>query len=276
MKLKTFVPLILCILFTGMLSCESEKKKQLQAFAETFAGFVNDNQMDSILAFYPTANFDSIASVPSDSVTINENSDGSFKVNFTPNKWLDVKVGEDGSLTVLNSKGLAKFPLDKYELAAKTGMLNDTVMDVRTQELLRDSIYFDWVKEKTIKNVKESLKISSGKITRSGGGATLPVTVTNEGTTPISGASYNVVSQANESRGEKEERKVIKISLPGVDLEPGESKVLTIKQKTSSLPTPKLEYNISNSIFFVKNYKTTGKEYEEYQEYLKNQPENEK
>ena len=261
---KIFYGLMACLIcFT--VSCGNKKK--VQTFVETFAGYVNSNQMDSIKAVYPSANFDSIAPLSADSIRITE-TNGIYRIDFGGNKWIEAKENEDGTFTVENSNGIAAFPQDKYEIAVNTGMLNDSIPDVKKQELLRDSTYFEWVNDKAINELKENLKFSRGKIKALGYdppyNITWPVTVTNKGNSTINGSSYNVITRWFSYWGDGDPGKGTKITIKGEDLAPGETKTFTFRQKAFALSPPTLEYNISNKDFILKNYKFTGNEYQEY------------
>lgn len=265
---KTCLLTLLCLGLLGVISC-SQNKKRVQAFAETFVGYVNANQMDSIKAVYPTANFDSIAPLTADSIQITE-TEGLYRVNYGGSQWIEVKENEEGTLTVENSKGIAVFPQEKYEIAVGTGMLNDSIPDIKAQELLNDSTYFAWLNDKVSRDLKENLKFSRGRIkTETGNNSisyniTWPVTVTNKGNSTISGSSYNVTTRWYSYWGDGNPGKGTKITIKGEDLAPGETKTFTFRQKAFALNPPTLEYNTSDKDFILKMHKPTGKEYQEY------------
>ena len=252
-----------------MVACGGGKKEKVKSFADTFAGYVNAGQLDSIKAVYPSVNFDSVAHVSTDSVKISD-TDGITRVDFGGGKWIELEIGDSGDITVVNSKGIAAFPEDKFQLAVNTGMLNNSTADIKTQELLNDSIYLAWLNDKAVKEIKESLIFSRGNIIRTIGHDTLsdiiiwPVTVTNKENSTISGSSYNVITRWFSYWGDGNPGKGTKITIKGEDLTPGETKTFTFKQKAFALNPPTLEYNISNKDFILKNYKFTGKEYQEY------------
>ena len=256
---------LLCLGLISIYSC-SQNQKRVQTFADTFVGYVNGDQLDSIRSIYPTANFDSVSPLNSDSIQIAE-TDGVYHIDFGSTKWIEVKENEDGTFTIENSKGITAFPEDKYNIAVNTGMLNDSISDTKAQELLNDSTYFAWLNEKVSKELKESLKFSRGMIKTSGGepnyNITWPVTVTNKGNSTINGSSYYVATRWYSYWGDGRPGKGTPITIKGEDLAPGETKTFTFKQKAFALNPPTLEYNLSSKEL-LKLFKPTGKEYQEY------------
>lgn len=229
-----------------MVSCggngdkQAEENNKVQKFAEKFAGYVNANQMDSIKAVYPTANFDSVASLGNDSISISEIGPDSFKVNFTPAKWIDVKIGADGKMTVVNSKGIACFPEDKYQTAMTTGMLNDSTDDVKANELLKDDAYFEWLKKNSEKKSDYIIKISPGKYKNiwkpqwgEGSKGSITVTLTNLSDQAISGSDYSITYKTYESNGytDSSRRNYTKNNThKGIDLGPNKSGTITLSE----------------------------------------------
>ena len=266
-----------------MVSCGggSKDNKQvedagLQQFADNFAGLVNAGQLDSIKAIYPTANFDSVASLAGDSISITENGPGDFKINYTSGKWIDVKVDEEGKISVVGSKGIASFPTDKYQTAMSTGMLNDTIDDVNAQELLNDASYFKWLKDKSKKSSDGGLTIKGGKekmgrVYGEGNYAwTMNCTVTNNYPVKVSGDDYKIaytlVYAGEESTNWKPS--YASRSMKGKDIEPGQTITVTISDRGGGLQKPKIVMNKKIEKSSAQTDQYTGSE---YQEYLKSQ-----
>ena len=258
-------------------ACGGDSKK-VRNLAETFVNYVNENQMDSIKAIYPTANFDSIAPISADSISVSEIGSGLYRVNFSANKWIDVKAGEYG-MTIVESRGIASFPEDKYEIAVNTGMVSATTTDVRTQELLNDSAYFEWVK----RNMKQPISLEKGKISKKYGvdlqgrpceGAVERMTciVTNNTPNPISGKDYDITyaysywtcSDGSSPDGHTTGKK------GGVDLAPGESANINIAIMDYGLKNVAVKYNVPVEQLYNGLNPYSGNE---YQEYLKEQAE---
>lgn len=262
-------------------SCSGSKKDNQQEedidisqFAETFANFVNAGQLDSIKALYPTANFDSVAPMTSDSITITENGADAYKINYTSGKWIDIKVDSDGKISVVDSKGIASFPREKYQTAMNTGMLNDSIGDVKTQDLLNDDSYFTWLKDRAKKTTEGGLTLKGGKAKMGrvyGEGMyawTMVCNVTNNSPVKVDGDDYKIAYTLVYAGEEYNNWKpsYAKKSIKGKDVEPGQTVSITISDKGDGLQSPKIVMNKK-----IKNDTATSNQYSgnEYQEYLK-------
>lgn len=259
-----------------MVSCSADKSEkpqeenvEIQKFAEKFASFTKANQIDSIKAVYPTANFDSVASIANDSISISESGAGLFKINYTPEKWIDVKVGVDGKMTVENSKGIAVFPEEKYQTAKTTGMLNDSINDVKTQELLNDEAYFKWLNDRAKKSYSNLISLTDGKTSigkEYAAGAMdvrKQITLTNNSNTDIKKSDFEILYTTIISTGDYYEKYTK--SMPGCDLKANETRSMPIAVKgISSITNPRIKLKISLAEYLTKYYKPTGKEYQEY------------
>lgn len=115
---KIYLFAVVCLTIVGIIACASDKRNKgnkVQDFAESFSGYLKANQLDSIKAVYPSANFDSIAPLTADSIQITE-TNGIYRIDFGGNKWIEAKENEDGTFTVENSNGIAAFPRTNMKL----------------------------------------------------------------------------------------------------------------------------------------------------------------
>lgn len=216
-------PLILLVSCIG-----GNKEKKVQAFANSFATYVNANQMDSIHAIYPASNFDSVSPIPLGAVSITENGNGTYRINFSQEKWIDVNVENNGVIKVLESKGIAAFPEDKYQTGLNTGMLNNSMTDTQIQELLNDEAYFEWLRIKDSQKGEYKIKVTPGKLNTKyytnaeGWMATMTITVSNLSDTPISGGDYSISYKCLEWEGGTEDPYTVttNLSVNGIDLAP--------------------------------------------------------
>lgn len=259
-------------LFFILCSCGSKEGKAKE-FAVKFADFVNSNQMDSIMEAYPAINFDSIEPLSTEPVLVAESGDGLYKVDFSDGKWVVVKVGEDGKVTVTDTKGIAAFPKDKYELAVKTGMLTDSIPDTKAQELLNDGAYFEWL----VRNMKQPVGLVKGKISKKSGvdlhgrpceGAVerMTCTVTNNTPKPISGKDYAITyaysywtcSDGSSPDGHTTGKK------DGVDLAPGQSADINIAIMDYGLKNVAVKYNVPIEQLTEGMDLFSGREYQQY------------
>ena len=269
---KIYLIAFACLAFIGMVSCSHNKQNRAQEFAEAFAAYVKANQMDSIKAIYPTANFDSIAPMTADSIQISE-INGIFHIDFGGNKWIEAKQNEDGSFTVENSKGIAAFPLDKYETALNTGMLNDSIPDIKAQELLNDSSYFAWLNDKAKDSYNKILSVSSGSPKKSIDYAhdcyriTVPITITNNSNEKLGSEDYEIVYSYNQSVPLGDgcfKPKNFSKKEKGKDVGPKESVTMNLSVSGNSLSNPRAVLKMPLEKYLAKYYIHTGKEYQEY------------
>lgn len=266
---KIYLYALLFIGIVGIISCSGNKQKKIQTFAEIFIGYLNANQMDSIKMVYPTANFDSISPINMDSIQVIEK-DGIYRVIFGGKKWIDVKENEDGTIIVENSKGVAAFPVDKYEIALNTGMLNDSTADTKAVELLRDSVYFNWLNDKALESYNNALevKVNAGNYNYKPEdyiAGKMDITIKN--TLPISLESnqYTIEYTMYQPPISVEDRTGWKGThrKSGIAVEPGQTVNMTIRDN-GKLSNPRAKLKMPLEEYLAKYYKPTGKEYQEY------------
>lgn len=268
---KTSFFLIATLIVCMLAACGGKKK--VHEFAENFAEYVTSGDMDSVRAIYPTATFDSLAKVPTDSIEITE-TDGTYKINYGANQWIEVKEGEDGTLTVVNSKGIARFPADKYRLAVGTGMMDASADDQKAKEMLNDSTYFDWL-SKNYDNGDYVIQITPGKVKYiskwSWGEAwkgSITVTLKNMTDQPISGEDYTIAYKTRESNGctDNSQRWYTKSYVTdGKDLAPKGTETITLSRwVTDKYSDFKVVPAAGKESKLKYEYKPTGKEYQEY------------
>lgn len=264
-----------------VISCSANKSEKpqeesgdVQTFAESFARFVKANQIDSIKAVYPTANFDSVVSIGNNSISITESGAGLFKIYYTPDKWIDVKVSTDGKMYVENSRGIAAFPEEKYQTAKNTGMLSDSINDVKTQELLNDEAYFKWLKNRSKKSKENALTLKAGKAKMGRGYGeglsdwTMNCTVTNNLPVKIKGDQYKIaytlVGAGEEGNNWKPS--YFKRSISGKDIEPNQSITITISDKGDGIKNPTIVMQLPKNEDHSISSKPRGNQYQEYLE----------
>lgn len=264
--------LILIALPLILLAACGNKRDEIKEFAETFAGYVNAQQKKEVMEVYPKANFGSLDHLPTENISVSEK-EGGYRVNFGEGKWIDVEIGTDGSYVVTNSRGVASFPEQKYDIALKTGMIDDNLSDLEVQERLNDEAYFIWLD----KNQPQPIELEKGKISKKFGvnlngipceGAVerMTCTVTNNTDKPISGKDYEITyaysywtcSDGSSPDGHTTGKR------PGVDLAPGASAQINIAIMDYGLKNVALKYNVPevNLLAGMNLYK--GNEYQEY------------
>lgn len=268
MKLSS-IYLALFISIFALISCDGDKQK-VKEFSEKFADFVNKSELDSIRSVYPDADFESYSPLSTDSISVVETGKDSYRVNYSANKWIEVRVSLKGVMNVVDSKGVVVFPKDKYDIALKTGMLNDSTTDIKTHELLNEKSYFEWLNNKVSQSLKSDISLNYKKpnfhmtyyseaIT-----GTMVCTVTNNTNHFISGNDYSIsyqIESENCTDGSIP-NSFYKKSKKGVDLQPGASANITLNHiNCVGFKKVTLEYDKKGDF---KDYKPTGTEYQEY------------
>lgn len=262
---KLFYVMAACVLFIA--ACGGNNQK-VQAFVESFAGYIENGQLDSIKAAYPTLNFDSFAGISLDSIQISDK-DGVYHVECGNGQWIDVKEADGGNMYVEATRGVAQFPEQTLQMGISTGMIDDATTDVQIQERISDPAYIEWLKDKAQKEFQDGLAVEvknkTGRMLGEGlYQITQIITVTNKTDHDISGNVYDISYKgvgANDS--EKGGSVSYKKGTSGIDVKAGQSATkklsarMTMKNPVAVLKMPIEEY-------IVNYYKPTGKEYQEY------------
>ena len=133
-----------------VVSCGPKPEEQVKEFAVKFGDSVNTSQKDSIQKYYPDFQLtDSLNNVPLGDITVEpgENPED-FLVKYSPETYMIIK-NDKGQIQVLESKGLLAFPADKVDIAKKTGMWDDSILDVELAIRMDDEDFFDFISKKT-------------------------------------------------------------------------------------------------------------------------------
>lgn len=138
---KTLVgALVSALLLTG---CQDAHMKAVQDFADDLGRQASKNMIDSVVAKYPAVELAdelSLAYYP-DSIQVRKAAEeGIYEVRFNSKASMKVKVAEDGSIKVIESRGLFKYPEEKIQFAKNTGAFSGDIPD---EELARKMIIVD-------------------------------------------------------------------------------------------------------------------------------------
>ena len=282
--------LILTIGMICLAGCGKIKENKVRQFAETFAGYAAANSIDSVKAVYPTAKFGAVAPLSKDSIEISDKEKGKpVTVKYGADKWIEVEENEDGSFTVINSKGVASFPEADLKIAKGTGMMAQASSDNELVDMIMDTAFTDWLKDKAYEDFKSALTLTEGSsklnskvvydydfesyVTQLQ--SKVPVTITNNTNTPISGSDYNVsYTDQHWTCCDVEGWQYSKKTAAGKDVGPGESVTIELKTiftehgsvQTNSQPrvkSPTISWKISKDKVF-ENFQPKGTEYQEY------------
>lgn len=283
--------LILTIGMICMAGCGKIKENKVRQFAETFAGYAAANSIDSVKAVYPTAKFGAVAPLSKDSIEISDKEEKFITVKYGADKWIEVEENEDGSFTVINSKGVASFPEENMKIAKGTGMMAQASSDNELVDMIMDTAFTEWLKDKAYEDFKSALtltegpsKLNSKEMWDDYGDwstfkqASLPVTVTNNSNVPISASDYSIsYTDQHWNCCDIEGWGYTKKTAKGKDLQPGESTTITLTTIYTQfwngssgsggiqprVKSPTISWKISKDKVF-ENFKPKGTEYQEY------------
>lgn len=256
----------------SLASCTGEKstspEEQVRNYGKYFVEKVAAGQLDSLKVSFPSlAQAEGLVDLQSDTILVAETAPGSFDVTIRPGVILRVNRAEDGTISVIDSKGLFRFPEEKYGQAIESGMFNDSIDDSKKQALLNDNDYFDWLKRKMTEKASNSIKLSMGKerivywTMAEGFDSYMPVTLTNTTDQPISGNDYNIAYTLVQYWGTEGDTYSSKKTRKGVDLEPGASKTIELKEQVvDKYKNMRIDYKNKSA----NRPSLTGNEYQEY------------
>lgn len=154
-KIKSVGCMALCALL--LVGCDSHKK-DVKNLANEIGRQASKNMIDSVAAKYPQAAFaDSLAlAFHPDSIEVSKSDqEGIYDVRFNSKASMKVKVADDGSLSVTESKGLFYYPAEKIAFAKKVGAFKDEISDA---ELAKKMINVDNMSSSLFKEYVESRK----------------------------------------------------------------------------------------------------------------------
>ena len=261
-------------------SCGGNKgaSDEVKDYAIYFVEKIKANQLDSLNSSFPEIlkadSLVDLSRVTPEGISVTETGPGFFDIQLSPDTKLTVKRSEEGRIQVMESHGVFAFPSEKMEFARNTGMLADSVSDITLQERIADEAFVEWLKDKTFENAGGSVTLTPGKksvkwrMDAECAVVTMPVTLTNNGSSPVSGANYKILyteeyetcSDGSSPNGFSQH------SQKGVDLGPGESKSVTLRLPCAiNIRNPRIQFSATKESYFKDNFKPTGHEYQEYQ-----------
>lgn len=246
-------------------------------YALYFIEKLKANQVDSLAKSYPDIlNADSLvdlSGIDPEKIEVNETGPGFYEIVFSPEVKLIVKRSDSGKIQVMESYGVFAYPQIALERARSVGMLTDDVSDVTLRQRFYDEEFVEWLLDKTFESAGGSVSLTPGRASYQSDyysecvAVTLPVTVKNNGSTSVSGSSYNIVyteeyptcSDGSSPNGYSQHTR------RGVDLEPGESQQITLREGCAiAIRNPRIEFTETREEYFQNNFEPTGKEYQEY------------
>lgn len=131
MQLKSISILAALILLTCA-GCTDRNAEKVGEFAKRFGQFVSRNETDSVLKYYPQAEYaDKIdLAFKSDSIKVsNSDAENSYTIDFGQHQSMLVNLLSDGNIKVVETKGLFIYPKEKLKFAQEVGALHSDMTD---------------------------------------------------------------------------------------------------------------------------------------------------
>lgn len=280
MKRKTHYLLAISMLLLMLASCNNDADK-VKDFAQDFAQAVAHNDVKKVKSMYPdAAQCDSFAlhNYSPDSMVIQEmKQKGLYKVFFTPEITATIKRASDGTMTVVNSKGLFAFSDGIDQLAISTGWFQHKMDDLQRQKQLADTAFLDFLSSKVSNSLNATISATEWSFDMPEGGTfgphsseplTLHIKVRNASSMPLKGSDYYVTSVVKDNSGEV----LVTKTLKGVDVPPAGSSTITFRD--NDVPVIEGGYlgsfdntvhlKVSKAKMISLYLQPTGNEYEEY------------
>ena len=263
--LKTIIA-SLCI--ASLTACDSGNfNAEVEAFANRFASFVAQNQLDSIRALYPDAvECDSFAlNYVADSLRVltNEQSD-SFTVSLGNGAAFVVTKDKAGKFNVVSSHGLVAFNDADLDFAKKVGQYKEGLTDVQLARRMgvkefKEKLIFDFAKELNDKVVAGRLNPEVRLPMFSADEGVGAVTVTNSMGKVIEGGDYVIDIFADGQHGSGSYRE------KGKNIPAKGSTTIQFTYAGNTYPTGALlTFVIPDEKLFAKYFEATGNEFDEY------------
>ena len=269
LNMKSNVFTIIAVLFLlGMTACNrSNPTADVTDFANRFASFVAQNQLDSIRTHYPDAvECDSFSlNYVTDSLRVvaNEQS-GSFTVSLGSGTSFIVAKDKEGKYNVVSSHGLVAFNDADLDFAKKVGQYKDGLTDVQLARRMsvkefKEKLIFEFAKELNDKVVAGKLNPEVRLPMFSADEGVGAVTVTNGMGKVIEGGDYMIDIFADGQHGSGSYRE------KGKNIPAKGSATIQFTYAGNTYPTGALlTFVIPDEKLFAKYYEATGNEFDEY------------
>lgn len=272
MKIRNLILSVCCLaLLVGGTGCG--KKKVLTGFAQRFAGYVEENERDSILKVYPAAEYAEEFHLDwnPDSLKISKaDKPDEFEINYGDGVSMLVKIKDDDKVMVIRSNGLFKYSDSKLKFAERTGALKKNMNDEKLAKVMiqvdamATELFNDFVKSRknAIKNMGFTVTYDPQFGMEAGTGY---YTLKNTSDEAIGGDEYEITYSGWEHYAGMEKERTWTDIEPGKDI-PAHGTVNLPEEfswhynrelKAITMHTPSEEA-------FFKHYQPTGDEYANY------------
>lgn len=168
MKNRFLIFPLLAALGFGFVGCDS-RQKQVEQFAKTFGTRLEERNFDSLRIVYPDIEkADSIMfRFDPEKIVVSKQDDGTYEISYDDNHKAYVRIGDDGKIKVIGSRGLFAYQKKIYDFAKKTGGLKDGMTDAEVADVMGNvgdmasELYLDFKAERA-----NAVKFAGTKITK--------------------------------------------------------------------------------------------------------------
>ena len=257
----------------------SQEGAEVAEFTQKFVRHVSANEIDSVKDSYPAiTEAYGFAPLSEKDIEVEETAPGRFLVKIGSNVTLDVVRASDGVITVEESRGLFEFPEERIGLARKTGMVGENATDKAISDRLKDTGFYEWLRDMVNAQVSNGITITPGKVKRiplktedkkkgspNGFEGTMECTLLNTTDHPISENDYYISYLGRyEMEGDAPNEFVLG-KQNGVYLAPGSEEKVTLSSPwCSDFDNIKVVFNINMDKYLEEDYRPTGSEYKRY------------
>lgn len=274
----TILGLLGIVMALAFSACSDDAGK-VKDFAQGFAQAVAHNEVDKVKKMYPAAEqCDSFAltGYSPDSMVIQETKQKDvYKVYFTPEITATIKRASDGTMTVVNSRGLFAYGDVIDRLAISTGWFQHKMDDLQRQKQLADTAFLNFLYSKIVDKLNSSITATEWTYDVPEGGMfgphaseplTFHITVRNASSIPLRGSNYYVTCVVKDNLGETWTTKTI----GGVDVPAAGSSKISFKALDATSAgyigscENKVHLKASKAEVIFYYLQPTGNEYQEY------------
>lgn len=271
MKLVMKKITLICPLLVALMGCHDSKNDQLIGFANDFARQASKNMIDSVAVSYPQAGLAEELSVEymPDSLSVEAtDTEDTYLVKFNSKANMVVSLQGDGSVKVLNSYGLFKYPEEKLMFAKGVGAVKPGLSDVELATKMQnvDSLANDLF-DRYVSKRKDAVKFQKFTVTHDVTSAadegTGYIELKNTIDEPISADDYEITLKYTEyglGSEDKYDKKGESVDIPAN----GTAKIPVTFYERLDVAFKSVTMKIPDRETFFKNFKPQGDEYDKY------------
>ena len=149
------------VMIVAMTSCSS-KKGEVKQFVEQFAEALSKKDMTSINSMYSLANAsDSLSfSIEGGEITVEEGDSAGLYVAKVNDKELSLRVADDGTVKIVDSRNVLAYGENKMKFALATGWIEEGMSDAQLAECFADTSFVKYLSENLVKELANNVRVS--------------------------------------------------------------------------------------------------------------------